>query len=334
MTTLGQGTNILDDFESGIAEWTTFGTAIFQNGIQSTGDASSGLNAMSVLQFIGFYNTDGQFGGVQNSNLSITNWSTYDQLSVAVKSDAATDKSGIVAELGFVEASGQSWGMRTPITITTSYQNVSADLVANIPTGFEITEHEVLPPTTNFVMELENITRVNVIFKRIAPRDPAVFTVNHFIDDLALISNPMPTTLSLNSSSLDFGRLAPSPAKFRFNSPKVTCSYFTEEPAWHINVVTTNSLNKPALVSNGGDFILLKFQTANFGGGSNPNPNDEASWAGFFKFVSDGTFDSILASPTIQSPNSDDLDLTFAVDAWGAAQTTYQGAVTFEFVIE
>ena len=335
VTTQAQTTSVLFNMESGVGDWTAFGAGAPVVEASLPGDAHTGSGALKFS-----HNQDqAVFGGVANaSNVPVTNWLAFDKITYWVKSSLVNNSNEVAIEIRET-ASQELWKQRVRTTITSSYQKVELDLLGFVDSGFDVSAGG-----DDFSLDVSDIDKVNFVFFPMAPTNPS--SVAYFIDDVELLSTaPLPTTLSVSPSTLNFGSLSPAPGAFRFSSTTLTCTYSTAATAWHIEVYTTNALDEAGLVSPDSHFIPLKVHQPVYGGGSTnpyapPNPNIETNWttaSAVFRFVSDpaatGGTNTFFVDSSI-SPNTDTTPFSFAVDAGGAYKTNYTGAVFFEFIIE
>ncbi len=146
--------------------------------------------------------------------------------------------------------------------------------------------------------------------------------------------------LTVSPSTVNFGTVNPSPAIHRFKSNVLTCEFYAANAPWSVTVVTTNVNDLGGLVGRVGanNYTLpLKFWQANFGGGSNPDPNVSSNWTGAspcFKWIFDeGTLPAMTLG-TSASQDGSPIPFVFALDAEGAYKTNYSSSVTFELRIE
>lgn len=146
--------------------------------------------------------------------------------------------------------------------------------------------------------------------------------------------------LTVLPSAVSFGTVNPSPTIRRFKSNILTCEFYAANAPWSIAVTTTNVNDLVGLVGKVGAnnvTLPMKFWQANFGGGSNPDPNIQTNWTGAspcFKWVFDN---GTLPAMTLGSSASEDaspIPFAFAIDAEGAYKTNYSSTVTFELKIE
>ncbi|NKB23118.1 MAG: hypothetical protein GKR87_01740 [Kiritimatiellae bacterium] len=234
--------------------------------------------------------------------------------------------------------------------LTTTYQNVKVDLYSSISSGLQITEHGSI---TNFILELTNVTAVSVGFKKIAEHTPGVALVEHFVDEIALISSAPPaTTFNIEPTSVSFTNpLIASPGNYRFITPAITASWFSVDTDWKIKYYTTNLSHRPVIERIGdssGNGMLWKLTQPNFGGWSveaitmPPNPNIQSNWTIFYAFIfnpindgpGEGT-DGFKSSFAVQSNSPPEHTTPFfiGVEAFGVPPGSYGGNVFFDFVI-
>ena len=156
-----------------------------------------------------------------------------------------------------------------------------------------------------------------------------------------------PTSISVNTSAVDFGLLDPVAAgKNRFSSPTINCSWNAPKGStWEIKVSTTNSKHFPGIVDpTENHFLPLKLNHEDLG--SN-NPEVDANWSGdSASFIgvfdpaeddkgpgSDGFLTTFTKSG--QRPDIGNLDFKFAIEVLTDAHpTSYSGNVTLELIID
>ncbi len=146
--------------------------------------------------------------------------------------------------------------------------------------------------------------------------------------------------LNIEPASVAFGTVNPSPAVHRFKSNVLTCEYYAANAPWSIAVTTANTNDLVGLVGRSGtNFYTLpfKFWQANFGGGSNPDPNVQTNWTGAnpcFKWVFDNGTTPAMTLGSSASQDNSPIPFLFAIDAEAAFKTNYSSTVTLELVIE
>lgn len=147
--------------------------------------------------------------------------------------------------------------------------------------------------------------------------------------------------VTIDPAAVSFGTVNPSPAVHRFKSNMLTCEYYAANAPWSIEVTTANVGDRVGLVGDigGGNYhsIPMKFWQANYGGGTNPDPNINTNWTGdnpVFKWVFDDGLTPAMTLASSASQDASPVPFQFAIDAEGAYKTNYASTVTFELVIE
>jgi len=147
--------------------------------------------------------------------------------------------------------------------------------------------------------------------------------------------------VTVEPSSIGFGTVNPSPTVHRFKSTILTCEYYAANAPWSIEVSTANVEDRVGLVADlgGGSYhnMPMKFWQANFGGGTDPDPNSDSLWTGaspVFKWIFDDGTTPAMTLASSASQDASPVAFQFAIDAEGAYKTNYASTVTFELVIE
>ena len=159
-----------------------------------------------------------------------------------------------------------------------------------------------------------------------------------YYDDAELLTNAIPTSLTVSPSSVDFGTLMPGSENRRFQTPPLTCDYSVASETWSIEVSSVNPNDIEGMVAPDGVTTMseFKFWQENFGPGDEEvNTNWTGATASFKRiFSSTNTFKSTLASSEPNRDTPPPFDFTLAVEAAGAFATNYSADVLFELIVE
>lgn len=285
------------------------------------------------------------FGGMfNNTNMPITDWSTYNTISFYVKAD--TFVVGNKIRIQFTESGGEVWKQEMSFEPTTTFEKVEINLVSSLgpaSDGFVVEEGD------DFSLDLGNITQVTFVVVPIGSTPPD--QVTYLIDNIELNTIGTEAAISISTDSVSFGNsLIASASDHRFSSDVVTVDYAAPiGSAWEIRLYTTRNDELEGLVAvdnTSVPTIPLKFDVD-----ADDDPEDDIVFGfpgsppeelRFFFVLDDGTEDaqgspffSKLASSSGGDPSSNSNKLVnFAIDAAGAiANTAYSTEVTFELYI-
>jgi len=338
-STYAQTNTVLFDFESDVVpDWRTFGTpGTVVIGLSPTnsgpGDAHSGSNALTFT-----HNQAAVFGGVRTVNssvLPVTDFSPFTKISYWVKSSTANTSNDVAIEIR-EGPSQDTWQQKSRSMILGPYQRVEVDLLSA-----DFVQTDPVVDRDDNVLDLGDIDAVNVVFFPNPPvNNPDV--VSYFVDDVELLTNAIPTTLTVSPLSVDFGTLMPKSDDRRFQTPPLRCEFSVAAAAWRIEVSSVNANDVEGMVSPDGTNTMseFKFHQSNFGPG---DEEEDANWRGTeMNMFDDASFKRIFASTnsfksTLGSSLSQDtspIDFTFAVEAAGVFATNYSADVLIELVVE
>ena len=331
-STYAQTNTVLFDFESDVAvDWRTFGTqgtvviGLFPTN-SGPSDAHSGTNALTFT-----HNQAAEFGGVRTVNSSVlplTDFSSFTKISYWVKSSTANTSNDVAIEMR-EGPSQDTWQQKSRSMISGTYQRVEVNLQSS-----EFVQTDPVGDRDDDVLDLGDIDAVIVVFFPNEPfNDPDV--VSYFIDDVELLTNVIPTTLSVSPSSIDFGELMPKIDDRRFQTPPMTCDYSVAADTWRIEVSSVNPNNIGGMVQPDGTNTMpeFKFHQDNFGP---DNEKDITNWTNVFKHILPST-NSFKSTLTSSEPNQDTpppFDFTFAIDATNSFATNYSTNVLIELMVE
>lgn len=332
---------VLYDFNTDLEEFKLFG----ETGSPSlTYSPTGGIADSGAMEYD--LGQAASFGGMfNNTNMPITDWSTYNTISFYVKAD--TFVAGNKIRIQFTESSGEVWKQEVSFEPTTTFEKVEVNLVSSLGPaldGFAVEEGD------DFSLDLSNITQITFVVEPSGSIPPD--HVTYLIDDIELNTIVTGAAISISPDSVSFGNsLIASVLDHRFSSDVVTVNYATPiGSTWEIRLYTNRDDAIEGLVAT--DNITAPTVPLKFDVDADDDPEDDNAFGfpgsppeelRFFFVLDDGTEDaqgspffSKLASSSGGDPSSNSSKLVnFAIDAAGAiANTTYSTEVVFELYIE